>query len=291
MDDLTSPRILRQTLARYGLNPRKSLGQNFLIDANMRDKILAAASPGSNDLVVEVGAGAGTLTEPLAATGAAVLAVEIDPGLARILGDRLPSDGSVAVLVGDALRLDLRREAQNRGWERKPALALGNLPYYITTPILFHLLQTDLPWYKMVFLVQREVAARMAARPGQDDYGLLSVAVQYRAVPEILAQMPPTVFWPAPKVYSTLIGLAIPGRFTLPPPQERAFFALARAAFGQRRKTLQNACRDWAAKNRLDFASLCRRAGIDPGRRGEELAVDDFAALADAAVAAGGGDT
>ncbi|MCL6613591.1 MAG: 16S rRNA (adenine(1518)-N(6)/adenine(1519)-N(6))-dimethyltransferase, partial [Firmicutes bacterium] len=187
------------------------------------------------------------------------------------------------------LQLDLAGIAAGRGWAERPAVAVGNLPYYITTPCLFHLLGTRLPWRRMVFLVQREVAERIVARPGGKDYGPLSVMVQYRARPQIAAVLPPGVFWPPPKVHSALIALDLPGRFTaLPPAEERIFTGLVRAAFGQRRKTLANACRAWTAglDLREDFDALCLRAGIDPGRRGEELSVEEFLGLA-RAIAAG----
>jgi len=283
MEDITSPRVLRETLARYGLAPRKSLGQNFLIDANLRDKIVGAAALGPGDLALEVGPGPGALTSRLAAAGAAVLAVEADPGLARVLSDSLPrQDGQVAVVVGDILRLDLIHEVATRGWSGRPCVAVGNLPYYITTPVIFRFLETGLPWRRMVFLVQREVAARIVAAPGSKDYGLLSVMTQLRAEAEIITVMPPTAFWPPPKVHSALVRLTPPGRYALAGHEETILRGLARAAFGQRRKTLANACRVWTQQLDLvgGFAAACAQAGIDPARRGESLSVGEFAGLA-----------
>ncbi|MGQ9780463.1 MAG: 16S rRNA (adenine(1518)-N(6)/adenine(1519)-N(6))-dimethyltransferase RsmA [Bacillota bacterium] len=290
MEDVVSLRVLRRTLARYGLAPRKELGQNFLVDANLREKILQSAAPGPEDLVVEVGAGPGTLTPGLLAGGGVVLAVEADPGLAKILAERLaPFAERAAVLVADILRLDLAEAAAARGWETRPAVAVGNLPYYITSPCFFHLLGTPLRWRRMVFLVQREVAVRITAPPGTKDYGVLSVMLQYRTVPRIVAVFPPSVFWPPPKVYSALLRLDLPGRFApLSPAEEEIFTGLVKAAFGQRRKTLANACRAWASGLGLEeeFVAVCRQADIDPGRRGEELSVEEFIRLAQKLTAA-----
>ena len=283
MEDLTSPRVLRETLARYGLSPRKSLGQNFLIDANLRDKIVAAAAPRPEELVVEIGPGPGALTDRLLESGATVLAVEADPGLARVLSDRLPPEPDrAAVVVGDVLRLDLAALVAAHGWTGRPSVAVGNLPYYITTPAIFHLLAAGLGWRRMVFLVQLEVAKRIAAGPGGKEYGLLSVMVQCRSTPEIITTMPPSAFWPPPGVRSALIRLNMPGRQEVPEALRPILEGLTRAAFGQRRKTLANACRTWVDSLGLGgrFAQACERAEIDPGRRGEELSVGEFIRLA-----------
>ncbi|NLG84629.1 MAG: 16S rRNA (adenine(1518)-N(6)/adenine(1519)-N(6))-dimethyltransferase RsmA [Firmicutes bacterium] len=290
MEDVVSLRVLRRILARHGLAPRKALGQNFLIDANLRNKILQSAAPGPEDLVVEVGAGPGTLTPGLLAGGGVVLAVEADRRLAAILTERLsPFAERAVVLVADVLRLDLVEAAAAHGWATRPALAVGNLPYYITSPCLFHLLETPLRWRRMVFLVQREVAARITAPPGTKDYGLLSVMLQYRTVPTVVAVLPPSVFWPPPKVHSALLRLDLPGRYpSLSPREEEIFRGLVKAAFGQRRKTLANSCRAWTEHLGLteEFTSTCREADVDPNRRGEELTVEEFMRLAKALAAA-----
>ncbi|MGE5550376.1 MAG: 16S rRNA (adenine(1518)-N(6)/adenine(1519)-N(6))-dimethyltransferase RsmA [Bacteroidota bacterium] len=283
MEDLTSPRVLREILSRYGLAPRKSLGQNFLIDANLRDKIVSAADPGPGELVVEVGPGPGTLTAKLLETGATVIAIEADRGLARILADRTAHEPNrMTVIVDDILRVDLGKSIAEAGLAERPCVAVANLPYYITTPAIFHLLETKLPWRGMVFLVQREVADRIVAAPRHKDYGLLSVMTQYRAVPEIVTILPPSVFWPQPKVQSALLRLTFPSRFHLEARVETVLAGVARAAFGQRRKTLANACRRWAEDHGLRdaFMDVCRQAGIEPGCRGEDLAVGDFVRLA-----------
>lgn len=283
MEDITSPRVLRETLARYRLAPRKALGQNFLIDANLRKKIVAAAAPGPDDVVIEVGPGPGALTAELLATGAAVLAVEADAGLARILSDRQPPvPGRFSIVVADILRTDLPALVSTAGFAGRPCMAVANLPYYITTPALFHLLEARLPWRRMVFLVQREVAQRLAAAPGSKDYGLLSVMTQCRASVSVLTALPPTVFWPPPKVHSALVRLELPGPCRLSETETARLAELARAAFGQRRKTIGNACRYWAERRGLGaaFPSLCRRAGIDPAVRAEDLSVEDYVRLA-----------
>ena len=284
MEDLTSPRILRETLARYGLAPRKNLGQNFLIDGNLRDKIVQVASPGPDDLAVEVGPGPGGLTFGLLATGARVLAIETDRGLARILTDSAATaEGRLAVIIQDFLALDLAGAVSAAGWSGRPAIGVANLPYYITTPAIFHLLDSGLPWRRLVLLMQREVAERITARPGTKDYGLLSVMVQYRAGTEMLNHFPPSVFWPPPKVQSALVRLAFPGPYTVPEPVDRLFKGMARAAFNQRRKTLHNACREFLAREGLEeaFLAACRESGVDPGARGEQLSVAQFVGLAE----------
>ena len=150
MKDITSPRVLRETLTRYGLAPRKCLGQNFLIDANLRDKIVAAAALRPGDLAIEIGPGPGALTAKLLATGAPVLAVEADPGLARVLSDWLPPEpGKLLVVVGDVLRLDLAEVIKGAGFVGRPCVAVANLPYYITTPVIFYLLAAELPWRRI----------------------------------------------------------------------------------------------------------------------------------------------
>lgn len=283
MEDLTSPRVLRETLGRYGLAPRKGLGQNFLIDANLRNKIVQAAGLSPDDVVIEVGPGPGAMTAALLATGAAVLAVEADAGLARVLADRLPpGSGRFFLIVADILRTDLRASVAEAGFAGRPCVAVANLPYYITTPALFHLLEARLPWRRMVFLVQREVAQRIAAEPGTKDYGLLSVMTQHRADASIVGVLPPTVFWPPPKVHSALVRLDMPGRYDLTGEEQAALAGLARAAFGQRRKTLENACRDWAVRLGLgaQFPALCRGAEIDPSARAEDLPVEAYVRLA-----------
>jgi 16S rRNA (adenine1518-N6/adenine1519-N6)-dimethyltransferase len=283
MEDLTSPRLLRETLTGYGLAPRKRFGQNFLIDANLRDKIVAAAELCPGDLAVEIGAGAGALTAKLAATGAAVLAVEIDPGLTRLLQEKMPPSPGLVIVTADVLRLDLAETVARSGFSGRPCVAVANLPYCITTPVIFRLLETVLPWRRMVFLVQKEVAERIVAAPGTKDYGLLSVSIRHRAVPEIVTILPPSAFWPPPKVHSALLRLSFQASGpTLPKGAEDIMAGLARAAFGQRRKMIANACRAWSDALGLGagFIPACRAAGIDPGLRGENLTVEDFRRLA-----------
>lgn len=290
MEDLTSPRVLRETLARYGLTPRKSLGQNFLIDGNLRNKIVDTAALRDGVLALEVGPGPGGLTSKLLETGAAVLAIEADPGMARVLTELNPAaPDRLVVINADVLNLDLAQIVAAEGLSGRPCVAVANLPYYITTPVIFQLLDTDLPWQRMVFLVQREVAERIVAPPGSKAYGLLSVMTQYRAAAEIVTIMPASVFWPPPKVQSALIRLTIQSDRRLTAEAEGVFFGLVRAAFGQRRKTLANACRVWAETMGIggEFESLCRTAGINPGARGETLSLGEFLHLVTVIVAAG----
>jgi len=270
----------RGIMERFGIKPSKGLGQNFLTDKNILHKMIAAAEISDKDEVLEIGPGIGTLTRELAERAGKVVAVEIDRRLIPVLEQTLKPFGNVNVINGDILDLDLKAL-----WERYftgRVKVAANLPYYVTSPIVMRFLEEDLPLKSIVIMVQKEVARRMNAKPGGKDYGALSIAVQYRSEPRIVAEVPPTVFIPPPKVSSAIIRLDI-----LPQPRyavkdEALLFRLVKAAFGQRRKTLINALSGGLAsmdKQRLSKALTA--SGIDPKRRGETLSIGEFCRLAD----------
>ncbi|MBI2874633.1 MAG: ribosomal RNA small subunit methyltransferase A [Firmicutes bacterium] len=276
---LCNPAVVAGLLESHGLRPHRSLGQHFLVDANILEKILDAGEVGPEDTVLEIGAGLGALTQGLLERGARVTAVELDHGLYRILATLLGSNPGLTLLQIDALDLDpVNLPGLDQGRQAK---CVSNLPYAVATPLLLSLLSEAGRWERLVFLVQKEVAARMEARPGTKEYGYLSVAVQLRARVETVARIPPTVFLPPPKVDSSLVRLSPlrEGAFT----QGEILGALnaARVAFGQRRKTILKvlATDPRAGLDRGSAVRLLSSMGIDGGRRGETFSVAEFIEL------------
>ena len=248
---IADPKVTRHILNAFHLRASKRLGQNFLVDRGVVQGIVDAAELSPADTVLEIGPGIGTLTQGLAETGARVVAVELD--------------------IMETLGL--------RAGERCKVVA--NLPYYITTPIIMTLLEQRLPIERLVTMVQKEVAVRMTARPGSKDYGALSVAVQYFTVPRMVMDVPPRSFLPAPEVTSAVIACHVQDVPTVQPRDEKLFFRLVRAAFGQRRKTLLNALTGAGLTKEMSRAGLAA-AGIAENMRGEQLSLADFARLSDA---------
>ncbi len=270
-----SPRAL---LEKYGLRAKRSWGQNFLGDEGILDDIARLAAPRAGDPVVELGAGLGHLTARLVARGARVLAVERDRDMAAVLrgelGDR------IVLLEADAARLDYGRVAATATGESGPAkiAVVGNLPYHLTSPILFSLLDQVEHVSRAVFLVQREVAERLAARPGTADWGLLSVLLQREADVSIERIVPPGAFLPPPKVDSAVVcAIFRPPREELRDPAR--FRRLVKAGFAQRRKTLKNALEAARIADPAALHAALAAAGVDSGRRGETLTVAEWAAL------------
>ncbi|BDG61991.1 16S rRNA (adenine(1518)-N(6)/adenine(1519)-N(6))-dimethyltransferase RsmA [Caldinitratiruptor microaerophilus] len=288
--DPASVRSIRAWLEARGLRPRRGLGQHFLVDRRVVDRIVAAVEPAPGDLVLEIGPGPGILTRALVEAGARVVAVELDRQLAALLRDTLPAagaPGTVEVVEGDALKVDLAGLLAARLRPGARARVAANLPYYITSPLLFRLLEEDLPLERIVVMVQREVADRILAPPGTRAYAALSVAVAYHAEARLVARVPPGAFWPPPSVDSAVVLLRLRERPPVATPRE-ALFRVVRAAFGQRRKTLLRAL---AGGLRLDGDVVARalaRAGVDGTRRGETLSLAEFAAVADALAGTGG---
>lgn len=280
MQSLTSPRYLKELLERHNFRFSKSLGQNFLIDRNILDKIIEGARITDSDFVLEVGPGVGTLTRALAEKAGYVVAVEIDKRLLPVLEETLEGVGNVKVIHGDILKLDIGRFAADE-FSGAPFKVVANLPYYITTPIIMRFLEGDLPFTTIVVMVQKEVAERMSAAPGTKDYGALTVAVQFYTRPRIVARVPASVFMPPPKVDSVVIALDRRDEPVALVKDRAGFFRMISALFSQRRKTLLNtlAASGLTDLSKEDLAQKLSLAGIDPGRRAETLSLEKLAKL------------
>lgn len=269
--------VTMHILKKFGIRMSKKLGQNFLIDERVMRGIVDAAAIKPGDTVLEIGPGIGTLTQGLAEAGAAVVAVEVDRRLIEVLGKTLQGYDNVRVIHADILKLDISREITAEKYK-----VVANLPYYITTPILMGLIEQRLPIESLVTMIQKEVAERIVAKPGGRDYGALSIAVQYYTVPEIMFVVPPTSFIPSPAVESAVIRCTTRPTPAVAVKDEAMFFRVVKAAFCQRRKTLNNALKStgWSVEK---VQSCLAAAGIDGIRRGETLSLEEFAAIADAA--------
>ncbi|MFC4811888.1 16S rRNA (adenine(1518)-N(6)/adenine(1519)-N(6))-dimethyltransferase RsmA [Paenibacillus sp. GCM10023250] len=288
VQDVGSPRRTKDIIAKYGFTFKKSLGQNFLIDQNILRKIVGAAELDETKGALEIGPGIGALTQQLALEAGRVTAVEIDNRLIPILRDVLAETPNVHVEHGDVLKLDLRALMERQFAGLSGVSVVANLPYYVTTPILMKLLEEKLPLEHIVVMIQKEVAERMAAKPGGKDYGSLSVAVQYYCVPELVCIVPHTVFIPQPNVDSAVIKLSLRNKPAVEVEDEAFFFRTVQACFAQRRKTIANNLTAFVGKaNRERIAPLLESCGIDPSRRGETLALAEFAALSEALRQAG----
>ncbi|CAM3958591.1 16S rRNA (adenine(1518)-N(6)/adenine(1519)-N(6))-dimethyltransferase RsmA [Cohnella lubricantis] len=286
--DIATPNRTKDIIRKHNFTFKKSLGQNFLIDKNILDKIVAAANLTEAKGALEIGPGIGALTERLAQEAGRVAAVEIDNRLIPILRDVLSIYGNVNVVHGDVLKTDLHRlwEEQFAGCEGVSVVA--NLPYYVTTPIIMKLLEEGLPLESIVVMVQKEVAERMAAKPGTKDYGTLSIAVQYYCEPELVCIVPSGAFIPAPNVDSAVIRLKRRAEPAVSVSDESRFFRVVHASFAQRRKTLSNNLTAFAGKERkAELGKLLLGCGIQPERRGETLSLQEFAVLTEALAAAG----
>ena len=270
---IASPQVTQHILNRFKLRADKKLGQNFLIDENVVRQIVAAAELSEVDTVLEVGPGIGTLTQGLAESKARVVAVELDTRLLPVLATTLNGYDNVRVVNGDILKVNIMEEVGAPSFK-----VCANLPYYITTPIIFALLEKRLPMERLVAMVQKEVAERMAAQPGGKEYGALSVAIQYYTEPEIAFIVPPTSFIPAPAVESAVI---VCNRRVKPPVEvcdEGLFFRVVKAAFSLRRKMLSNSLKNMGIKSE-QVAKWLELAGVDGKRRAETLSLEDFAKL------------
>lgn len=278
MANLGIPHNTIEVLQKYHFNFQKKYGQNFLIDTRVLDKIIAAAEITEDDCVLEIGPGIGTMTQYLAERAGEVAAVEIDANLIPILEETLSAYQNVTIINQDILKMDVKGLAEERG---KPLKVVANLPYYITTPIIMGLFENHVPLRNITVMVQKEVAERMQAGPGRKDYGALSLAVQYYAKPEIVANVPPNCFIPRPNVGSAVVRM---DRYETPPVQvedERKLFAVIRAAFNQRRKTLANSLANAQELgiSRERTGQALERMGLPATVRGEALSLAQFAEL------------
>ncbi len=280
--DLGNPKQTIEIIQKYNFAFQKKFGQNFLIDTHVLDKIIAAANVTKEDTVLEIGPGIGTMTQRLAEAAGRVFAVEIDTNLIPILNETLGDCENVTVINEDILKVDIKKLTEEGG-QGRPVKVVANLPYYITTPIIMGLFESGAPIANITVMVQKEVAERMQVGPGSKDYGALSLAVQYYAEPYIVANVPPNCFIPRPNVGSAVIRLT---RYEKPPVQvadKRLMFALIRASFNQRRKTLLNGLSN---SQELSFskeaiAAAIADLGLAPAVRGETLSLEQFARLSD----------
>jgi 16S rRNA (adenine1518-N6/adenine1519-N6)-dimethyltransferase len=273
---MTSPTSLmsetRALLERFGLSARKGLGQNFLIDRGVLDKIIAAAGVEKTDTIVEVGPGLGVLTRALAERAGKVIAVELDRGMAALLRETLAGLPNVEIVERDIL--ETPPESLVGDGEYK---VVANLPYYITSPVLRHFLESTRQPQGLVVMVQKEVAQQIVARP--PEVSLLSIAVQFYGTPKIVSYVPAGVFYPPPKVSSAILRIdVLPVRRTTP-EDEAVFFKLARAGFSTRRKQLINAISSGLDIDKADGEAMLTRAGIDPKRRAETLTIEEWLKL------------
>ena len=282
MATLGNPKNTIEILQKYQFVFQKKFGQNFLIDTHVLEKIIAAAGVTKDDCVLEIGPGIGTMTQYLAESARHVIAVEIDQNLIPILKDTLSAYENVTVINKDILKVDIQALAQEYNGGR-PIKVVANLPYYITTPIIMGLFESNVPIDNITVMVQKEVADRMQVGPGTKDYGALSLAVQYYAEPYIVANVPPNCFMPRPNVGSAVIRLT---RHQTPPvttKDPKLMFALIRASFNQRRKTLQNGLNNSPdiSFTKEQIAAAIESLGLPAAVRGEALTLEQFAVLSD----------
>ena len=280
--NLCNPTELKALLNRHGFNFSKTLGQNFLIDKNVLNKIVSASELNENSCVLEIGPGAGTLTRRLAETGARCTAVEIDKALLPILGETLAGFDNFNLINSDILKVDLKKLIKDE-FDNKPFHVIANLPYYITTPIIMQILESRLPVVSMTLMVQKEVADRMCATCGSKEYGALSVAVQYYTIPTVICRSEPHCFIPQPKVASSVVHLKVSATPTVTVSDEKKFFAIVKSSFGQRRKTLLNALSKspYFSANKDSVRSALVQMGVDENIRGEKLSISQFAKLSE----------
>ena len=273
---IASPEVVHYICKRFDIKMSKKLGQNFLIKRGIVDEIVHAAEITVGEPVLEVGPGIGTLTQGLAQSGADVTAIELDRRLLEVLDTTLASYDNVRIIHGDVLKLDVPTIMNH-----KPFKVVANLPYYITTPIIMSLLESKLPIECLVVMVQKEVALRMIAKPGTKDYGALSVAVQYYTEPDIVLDVPPKSFLPAPAVTSSVIRCVLRDKPPVDVIDEKLFFRVVKAGFAQRRKTFSNTMKTTGlTRDRIE--ELLAKANIDGQRRGETFTLQEFADVANA---------
>lgn len=280
MAKLGEPQNTIEILQKYQFHFQKKFGQNFLIDPHVLDRIIAAADISKDDFVLEIGPGIGTMTQLLCEHAARVAAVEIDQNLIPILKDTLSDYDNVEIINQDILKVNIAELAQEKN-HGKPIKVVANLPYYITTPIIMGLFESQVPLESITVMVQKEVADRMQVGPGTKDYGALSLAVQYYAKPEIVANVPPNCFMPRPSVGSAVIRLT---RHEKPPVEvadEKLMFRLIRASFNQRRKTLVNGLKNASdlSYTKEEIEAAITALDLPLTIRGEALTLEQFAAL------------
>lgn len=274
--ELTDPATIRAVLKRHGFRFSKSLGQNFLTDPSVCPRMALACGAGRDGGVLEIGPGCGVLTKELSARAGRVVAVELDKSLLPVLGETLSPCRNVEVVQGDVLKLDLEKLIREKFGGMKTAVC-ANLPYYITSPVLMRFLEERLPVVSLTVMVQKEAAERLCAPPGTRACGAVSAAVRYYAEPQILFEVPRTSFYPQPNVDSAVIRLNVLSEPSVKVQSEKAFFALVRAAFGKRRKTVLNSVSSGLGLEKSSVLRALREAGLPPSARAEQLTLPQFA--------------
>lgn len=277
--DLTSPRTIRGIQEKFGFTFKKGLGQNFLTSRDILEKIVDAAEIESG--VIEIGPGFGVLTYELAQNSDKVVSIEIDERLVEVLDYTLSEFDNVKIINEDVLKLDMTALI-NKEFNGEKVSVAANLPYYITTPIITALLEQKLPINNIVVMVQKEVAMRMAAKPGTKDYGAITVLCQYFTKPSIVAAVPASLFVPPPKVDSAVLKLEVLDEPSVSVKNEKMFFRVVKAAFSQRRKTLLNCLASAFPEPKEKLSDILEEIGITPTRRGETLSLQEFACISDA---------
>ena len=277
---LGNPGNTIEVLQKYKFNFQKKFGQNFLIDTHVLDKIIRESGVTKDDCVIEIGPGIGTMTQYLCENAREVVAIEIDKNLIPILQDTLSAYDNVTVINEDVLKVDIKKLAEEKNGG-KPVKVVANLPYYITTPIIMGLFESHVPIDSITIMVQKEVADRMQEGPGSKEYGALSLAVQYYAKPEIVANVPPNCFMPRPNVGSAVIRLTCHEKSPVEVKDERFMFDIIRASFNQRRKTLVNGLGNagFLPVTKEQVAEALEKMELSPTIRGEALSLEQFAQL------------
>lgn len=278
--NLSSSKITAEIIKKYGFKMTKSLGQNFLINENILDKIMESADISSDDVVLEIGTGIGTLTQRLCENAKKVIAVEIDKNLIPILNETLSDYDNITIINKDILKTDINEELKNLSVNQKIKL-VANLPYYITTPIIMKVLEDKVNVDCMVLMLQKEVADRMNATPSTKDYGSLSIAVQYYCDTDIVCKVPKSSFIPEPNVDSLVLKLVVNEKRKVEINDEELFFKIVRGSFSKRRKTILNSLSNYEDLGDKDkIQKLLEISEIDAKRRGETLSIYEFANLA-----------
>ena len=280
---LYAPSTIQAVKERHNFQLSKSLGQNFITDKSVIEKIVEGSDVTENDLVIEIGPGIGVLTAEAAETAAKVVAIEIDKRLIPILEETLAEYDNIRVVNQDVLKTDINEiilEEREAGSFTGGVKIMGNLPYYITTPIIMGILESGVEADSITIMMQKEVADRIKSSPGGKIYGAISVAVQYYCEVEQVASVPKEVFVPRPKVDSAVLKLAIRKERPVDLIDEKSFFACIKAGFGQRRKTLLNSLTGVNGLAKDDIKEILEEAGIEPSRRAETLDINEFAAIA-----------
>lgn len=282
--------VTKAVLERHGFTFKKSFGQNFLTDTNILQKIVDTAEIDKNVNVIEIGPGIGALTEFLAENAAEVMAFEIDERLVPILEDTLRDHDNIKVINEDVLKVDLQTRVKEFKNPNLPIKVVANLPYYITTPILMHLIESKIPFAEFVVMMQKEVADRISAEPNTKAYGSLSIAVQYYMTAKVAFVVPRTVFVPAPNVDSAILKMTRREQPLVEVKDEDFFFRVSKISFVHRRKTLWNNLTSHFGKSeevKTKLEQALGNANIKPSIRGEALSIPDFARLSDALSEAG----